>query len=95
MCLLHLQKIGLNEFSLLGWSDGGISSLILAAKYPNNVKKLVIWGASAYVTPEEIQIYESILPPYLIFFLLILFYCKHFSFHCNKINQVTAVGNVS
>lgn len=51
--------MGPNKFSLLGWSDGGISSLILTAKYPECVEKLVIWGASSYVTPEEIEIYKS------------------------------------
>lgn len=54
-----LQQIGFTKFSLLGWSDGGISSLILSAKYPESVEKLVVWGANSYVTPEEIQIYES------------------------------------
>lgn len=53
------QQIGINKFSVLGWSDGGISALILAQKHPNSLQKLVIWGANSYVTPEEIQIYES------------------------------------
>lgn len=43
----------------MGWSDGGVSSLITAAKYPNEVRKLVVWGSNAYVVPEEIEIYES------------------------------------
>lgn len=53
------QKLGFNKFSLLGWSDGGISSMILAGKYPQSVEKLVIWGANAYVLQEDINSYES------------------------------------
>lgn len=55
-----MQNIGINKFSLLGWSDGGISSLILAAKYPQSVEKLVVWGANAYVTPKDIENFEGI-----------------------------------
>ncbi|XP_044259052.1 valacyclovir hydrolase isoform X2 [Tribolium madens] len=55
-----MQHLGVKKFSLLGWSDGGISSMILAAKYPESVEKLVIWGANSYVIPEEIESYEKI-----------------------------------
>lgn len=54
-----MKTLGYNKFSLVGWSDGGITSLILAAEYPENVEKMVITGANAYIAPEEIQIYES------------------------------------
>lgn len=33
--------------------------MITAAKYPEEVEKLVVWGSNAYVLPEEIEIYES------------------------------------
>lgn len=46
---------------MLGWSDGGISSLILAAKYPDIVDKLVVWGANCYVVQEDIEAFESTL----------------------------------
>jgi valacyclovir hydrolase len=55
-----MKTLGVEKYSVLGWSDGGISALIMAAKYPQNVRKLVVWGANAYVTDEEIQGYESI-----------------------------------
>lgn len=47
---------------MLGWSDGGITAMIVAAKYPEQVDKLVIWGANSYVTEEEAKIYESEFP---------------------------------
>lgn len=59
MINICFQKLDINKFSLLGWSDGGISSMILAAKYPEHIEKLVIWGANSYVLPEEVKSYES------------------------------------
>jgi valacyclovir hydrolase len=44
---------------MLGWSDGGITAMIAAAKYPERIDKLVIWGANAYVIDQEAKIYES------------------------------------
>ncbi|KAJ8673344.1 hypothetical protein QAD02_004606 [Eretmocerus hayati] len=55
-----MKTLKYDNFSLLGWSDGGISALILAAKFPENTRKLVVTGANAYVTPEEMKIYEKI-----------------------------------
>ena len=40
-----------NLYSVLGWSDGGITALILAANEGlEDVEKVVIWGSNAYVT---------------------------------------------
>lgn len=55
-----LQKLNFTQFSLLGWSDGGITAMILAAKYPELVTKLVIWGANSHVTKEETEMYDTI-----------------------------------
>ncbi|XP_017785694.1 PREDICTED: valacyclovir hydrolase [Nicrophorus vespilloides] len=58
---LNLMKsLEIPEFSILGWSDGGITGIILAAKYPAVVRKLAIWGANAYVLPEELKSYEKL-----------------------------------
>ncbi|KAL3280091.1 hypothetical protein HHI36_017597 [Cryptolaemus montrouzieri] len=55
-----MKHIGFNSFSLLGWSDGGVSGLILAAKYPEVIEKLVVWGTSSYVLSHEIDAFEKI-----------------------------------
>jgi valacyclovir hydrolase len=34
--------------------------MIISAKYPDAVDKLVIWGANAYILPEEIKSYEAL-----------------------------------
>ncbi|UYV60320.1 BPHL [Cordylochernes scorpioides] len=48
-----VQKLGCYKYSVLGWSDGGITGLILAALDPQAVQHLVIWGASAYIAPSD------------------------------------------
>ncbi|XP_015116955.1 valacyclovir hydrolase [Diachasma alloeum] len=55
-----MKVLGFPRFSLVGWSDGGITSLILAAKNPQSVRKMVVLGANAYILPHESKTYESI-----------------------------------
>ncbi|VEN44650.1 unnamed protein product [Callosobruchus maculatus] len=54
-----MTALGYNKFSILGWSDGGNSGMILAAKYPKHIDKLIIWGVNSYILPEEVKIYEK------------------------------------
>lgn len=54
-----MEKIGFRSFSVVGWSDGGITGLIMAGRKPTLVDKLVIWGSNAYITPKEAGILES------------------------------------
>ncbi|GAB6027788.1 hypothetical protein CHUAL_002022 [Chamberlinius hualienensis] len=55
-----LKTIGVETTSVIGWSDGGMTALILAAQNPNLMKKLVVFGANSYVTEKDIQLYEGI-----------------------------------
>ncbi|KAK1339661.1 hypothetical protein QTO34_018215 [Cnephaeus nilssonii] len=55
-----MKTLKFKKISLLGWSDGGITALIAAAKYPSYIHKIVIWGANAYVTEEDEMIYQGI-----------------------------------
>jgi len=41
-----LDSLHLKQVSLVGWSDGGNTGLLLASKYPGYVKKLVTMGAN-------------------------------------------------
>ncbi|XP_055120669.1 valacyclovir hydrolase isoform X5 [Symphalangus syndactylus] len=54
-----MKALKFKKVSLLGWSDGAITALIAAAKYPSYIHKMVIWGANAYVTDEDSMIYEG------------------------------------
>lgn len=55
-----MKHLSLKSYSVLGWSDGGIAALFLAALHNEHLRKLVIWGANAFTTPEEFEFYESI-----------------------------------
>ncbi|XP_058790154.1 valacyclovir hydrolase-like [Phymastichus coffea] len=53
-----MKTLGFDKFSLIGWSDGGITSLILAATYPENVRKIIVTATHTYITPQEMALYE-------------------------------------
>ncbi|XP_054980235.1 valacyclovir hydrolase [Sorex araneus] len=59
-CVDLMKALGFQKASLLGWSDGGITALVAAARFPTFVHKMVIWGANAYVTEEDDRIYQGI-----------------------------------
>ncbi|XP_033110044.1 valacyclovir hydrolase-like isoform X2 [Anneissia japonica] len=54
-----MQALGYETFSVLGWSDGGIAALKLASQHPQNMRKLVIWGANAFVAQEDLDMYDK------------------------------------
>lgn len=43
--IILLDSLHINKTNILGWSDGGNTGLIMAAKYPKYVNKLAITGA--------------------------------------------------
>ena len=55
MEVLHIPK-----FNVLGWSDGGITAMILSGKYPDVVEKLLVFGSNAYIVADELKIYDGI-----------------------------------
>ena len=54
-----MQALHFSEYSVLGWSSGGMSGLILAASFPESVRKLVTWGAVAYSTQRDMAALEE------------------------------------
>ncbi|KAF6734147.1 Valacyclovir hydrolase [Oryzias melastigma] len=54
------QTLGFGNFSLLGWSDGGITALIAAATNPELIKKMVVWGSNAFVSEEDLKLYNMV-----------------------------------
>lgn len=58
----YCQALGFVKFSLLGWSDGGITAMIAAAKNPDVISKMVVWGANAFVSQQDLELYNGNLP---------------------------------
>ncbi|XP_043654268.1 valacyclovir hydrolase [Drosophila teissieri] len=48
------------RFSILGWSDGGITALIVAGRHAEAVDRLAIWGAGAYLNADEVKALKNI-----------------------------------
>ncbi|KAG1667596.1 Valacyclovir hydrolase [Nymphon striatum] len=52
--------LGFEKFSLVGWSDGGITSLIIASRFQSAINKMVVFGANSYVSKKDVDLYEGI-----------------------------------
>lgn len=55
-----MKALGFGKFSMLGWSDGGMTALIAAAKNPDLVNKIVVWGSNAYICKQDLELYEAV-----------------------------------
>ncbi|XP_050429696.1 valacyclovir hydrolase-like isoform X2 [Adelges cooleyi] len=58
--VMLMKALNINKYSLVGWSDGGITALIAASKAIDQVQSVIVWGSNAYVTEKDIKLYENI-----------------------------------
>lgn len=54
-----MENLGVHTYSILGWSDGGITAMIVAANNQKSVENLIFWGSNSYIVADEIKIYQS------------------------------------
>ncbi|XP_054159966.1 valacyclovir hydrolase-like [Oppia nitens] len=55
-----MSQLGYNYYSVLGWSDGAKTGLLMAINYASSIDKLVIWGGNAYVVSQEKRVINAI-----------------------------------
>ncbi|XP_070688678.1 valacyclovir hydrolase [Pempheris klunzingeri] len=55
-----MKALGFGKFSLLGWSDGGITALIAAAKNRDLISKMVVWGSNSFVSQQDLKICNAV-----------------------------------
>lgn len=55
-----MKALGHDKYSVVGWSDGGITALIMAAMYPSRVSKIVSFAGNAYYIRPEIEGLEGL-----------------------------------
>lgn len=55
-----MKALGFGKFSLLGWSDGGITALIAAARNPDLISRMVVWGSNAFVSQHDLELYDAV-----------------------------------
>jgi len=60
MAVATMQRLGFHRFSMVGWSDGGITALCAAIDHPEAVKKVVVWGSNAYIAKADIAMIEAV-----------------------------------
>ena len=54
-----MKSLGYDKYFVLGWCDGGITAIYLAALFPDAVKGLVLWGSRVRYTEYEVEMAES------------------------------------
>lgn len=55
-----MKSLGYEKYCVLGWCDGGIIAIYLAALFPDAVKGIALCGTRVYFTEREVEIAESI-----------------------------------
>jgi valacyclovir hydrolase len=55
-----MSALGHERFAVMGWSDGANIAVLMAAKKPQTVTKLVVFGGQSFLTPEEIEAFNAI-----------------------------------
>uniref|UniRef100_A0A3Q0S2H7 Biphenyl hydrolase like n=1 Tax=Amphilophus citrinellus TaxID=61819 RepID=A0A3Q0S2H7_AMPCI len=55
-----MKALGFGRFSLLGWSDGGITALVAAARNPSLINKMVVWGSNAFISQHDCKLYDGV-----------------------------------
>lgn len=54
-----MTTLGRPSFSIVGWSGGGITGLIAAGRYVQNIEKLIVCSAGAYLLPVEVKSFQN------------------------------------
>ena len=56
-----MAALGHTKYAVMGWSDGAISAVKLAAKQQaaGVIDRLIIFGGNAYLTKEDIEAFEA------------------------------------
>lgn len=49
------QHIGIQQFSVVGFCDGAVSAMILAATHPESVTKIILLNAKSYICFKEME----------------------------------------
>jgi len=54
-----MAALGHSKYAVMGWSDGAISAVMLAAAHAPKVDRLIIFGGNAFFTKDDIDAFEQ------------------------------------
>jgi len=54
-----MAALGYERFGVMGWSDGANSGTIMAIRYPERVRDLVVWGGNSFLSEEELHVFQA------------------------------------
>jgi valacyclovir hydrolase len=54
-----MEALGHSRYAVMGWSDGAIAGVMLAAAHAHAVDRLVIFGGNAYMVADDIAAFEA------------------------------------
>jgi len=57
-----LKHLNLTNVTVIGFSDGAESALLLAATAPSLIKQVIVWGVCGQISPEMVQRVQRWLP---------------------------------
>ena len=57
-----LSHLALTNVTVIGFSDGAESALLLAATVPERIKQVIVWGVCGQISPEMVQRVRRWLP---------------------------------
>lgn len=60
LAVTTMTRLGFSKFSMLGWSEGGITGLCAAIEHPGVVDRLVVWGTYAYIVKSDMDMIEAV-----------------------------------
>ena len=50
---MSIFVLGYEKYSIMGWSDGGMTAMIVAGMAPHAVNNLIVWGSNAFITDKD------------------------------------------
>jgi len=54
-----MKTLGYEKYSILGWCNGGVSAIIMAARFWQHIDKLVVWGSNTFVSDNDVAVIKS------------------------------------
>ncbi|CAG7821621.1 unnamed protein product [Allacma fusca] len=57
---LLMSKLGFSKYSILGWSNGGLTGAYLAAAFPNEVQKLIMCNSPFRMSERSVKVAQML-----------------------------------